>query len=164
MAATMDRDKEEAAKAFLSHLPELARGPMANLFHHAVRTGAATPAAVLKRVAIDASGATTAPYTGDERRRNLRLLLTALAADPDGARLYAEHCLRWNALPEEERQTLKRERDEAAQRAYMARQPVTEAQRRYLLSLGHDGEPENRLAASDLIGELRTRRTREVTR
>jgi hypothetical protein len=147
--------EEEAGKRFLERFPASVRGSLGGLFHHCVRTGAATPEEVVRRVAADAAAAAQAPYADPSRRENLRLLLAGLRDDPGAAAAYASWCLWWDTLPKDERQARKQDRAEAGRRSWMEQQEPTAAQIKYLAGLGHQGPVANRAEASRLIDELR---------
>jgi hypothetical protein len=150
-------DREQAAKAWLLHLPEHQRGWMGNLFHAAARQGAASPAEIIRRVAIDASGAAVAPYIDNTRREHYRTFLDALDRDREGALRFAGWVLDYSQLPPEVRQALKDERDAKGRQDWMRTQPPTERQLEFLLGLGYTGAPpSDRQSASELIGNLKS--------
>ena len=60
---------------------------------------------------------------------------------------YARWAIQWDRLSYPEKQRVKAER-------WMAQQPATERQTKYLRSLGYDGEVESKLHASELIDRL----------
>jgi hypothetical protein len=136
------------ARAFLENFAPARRGPVANLFHGAVRGGASTPQAVLLAVQTDCGqrlrwgGATDAPA-----------VLRALQHDREGALAYAEYVLHYERLPLAERQKLKAERAVHFVKQAMVGKAATAAQLAYLVALGHTGAVADRAEASRLIDE-----------
>ena len=74
---------------------------------------------------------------------------------PDEALALVAHNVNWMALPAEERKRRKQASDAIYRRDFMANQPTTEAQIRYLRDVGYEGSIDSRLHASDLICQIR---------
>ena len=136
-----------ARLTFLSHFPHNQRATATNILLEAVRAGCSIPHLVvfyavetaLRRFHLEAA-------------HTLRLLSHL---DPEALLAGARWALWWESLPPEEKQRLRKERAEEAIERWMAEQPPTEKQLRYLASLGYRGPtPTNRLEASRLIDEL----------
>jgi len=142
------------ARAWLEHFPAARRSGIANWYHYAVRNGATTAAGVVHQVQQTvlrhqqwSSNATEGAH--------FQSVLQALQTDRSGALAYAEAVITWERLPYDERQRQKQARGRHFQQQYMAIQPVTDKQLRYLQCLGYVGEmPANRTAASSLIDGL----------
>lgn len=94
-------------------------------------------------------------------RPELDHVITAMDADPEGVLRYAEAVIAEERLPVEERERLRRERSKPFAQAHMATKLPTDKQLAYLQRLGYRGpEPEDRLAASQLIDRLFQQRGR----
>ena len=136
-----------ARLTFLSHFPLEQRSTANNFLLQAVRAGCNEPNQVVG-------------YALETARRRCHLeaaqtlsLLSEL--DPEALLAGVRWALWWESLPLEEKQRLRKKRAEEAIERWMAEQPPTEKQLRYLTSLGYRGpEPANRLEASRLIDEL----------
>jgi hypothetical protein len=136
-----DRDR------FLSHFPPERRGYAGNLLLFPVRRGCTDPHQV---VGYALESAHHRPWNEACLR-----LLELQEEDPEALLAGARWALWWESLPLLERQRIKAERSETAIERWMAEQPPTEKQLRYLASLGYPGPtPANRLEASRLIDEL----------
>lgn len=136
-----------ARLVFLSYFPPEQRSTAANILLKAVRAGCSEPHQVVGYALEQA-----AHRTWNEAAHTLLLL-----ADLDFEALLAgaRWALWWESLPFLERQRIKAERSETAVERWMAEQPPTEKQLRYLHNLGHRGPlPANRLEASQLIDAL----------
>jgi hypothetical protein len=129
---------------------------ISNLFHHAVRDGATTPALVVH--AVQAALARRLRHATPPRNatdETLHAVWQALQIAPQDAYAYAQSVLDWESLPRAERERQKQERGRHFQQEYMARLPVTPQQQAFLRTLGHTGEPPaNRAEASILIDGL----------
>src|SRR5262245_25446117 len=137
-------------RSWLDHIPAERRGVIGNWFHQAVRTGAATPQAVLAVIQARCHG--DPPWRGAP---DGPAVLQALTTDPAGALAYAASVIQYEALPYALRQQVKAERTWSALKTTMRGKPVTEAQRWKLTSLGYCGKlPEDRATASELIDTL----------
>ena len=134
------------------------RGCIGELFHRAVRGGAADPVAVLRQVRRTMKDMLASPVTLGVQRDRLKRLGAALEADSDAAAVFAEHAIRWNRMPEAERRRLKSERGAQARVDHMAELSATEKQIEYLSALGCSGIPKSRLEASRLIDLHRRQR------
>lgn len=141
-------------RVWLECFPATRRSGVANLFHQSVRGGAHTPALVVHQVqhALQRRRQWTADPV---RNAHLVAILTAIDTDRPGAVAYAATVIAYEQLPQEERQQLKHTRATQYREAYMQSQPTTDAQLRYLRTLGYTGTtPANRLEASTLIDGL----------
>ena len=136
-----------ARLTFLSHFPHNQRSSANNFLLEAVRAGCNEPHQVVG-------------YALETARRRCHLeaaqtlsLLSHL--DPEALLAGARWALWWESLSPEEKRRFREERAEEAIARWMANQPPTEKQLRYLASLGYRGPtPANRLEASRLIDEL----------
>lgn len=136
-----------ARLAFLSHFPPDQRATANNLLLEAVRAGCNDPHQVVGYALEKA-----ARRSWSEAAHTLRLLSEL---DFEALLSGARWALWWESLPLLERQRIKAERSEPAIERWMAHQPPTEKQLRYLHNLGYRGPtPANRLEASRLIDEL----------
>jgi hypothetical protein len=134
-------------RAWLEHIAAHRRSAVANWFHYAVRSGAASATLVLVSV-----------RQGCARRQNAdaQQVLGALRADPAGALAYAQCVLDYERLPAQERQKVKAARAMPFVHAAMHGKPPTAPQLAYLTRLGYDGAPPaDRAEASALIDHLR---------
>lgn len=130
--------------AFLSHFPPEQRSTAANNLLEAVRAGCSDPHQVVGYALEKA-----ARRSWSEAAQTLLLLFHL---DPEALLAGARWALWWESLPLLERQRIKAERSETAIERWMAEQPPTEKQLRYLHNLGYRGPtPANRLEASRLI-------------
>ncbi|GIW31056.1 MAG: hypothetical protein KatS3mg071_1230 [Meiothermus sp.] len=136
-----------ARQTFLSHFTDSQRSTANNLLLEAVRAGCSEPHQVVG-------------YALETARRRCHLeaaqtLLLLAELDFEALLAGARWALWWESLPYAERQRLKAERSEPVIERWMAGQPPTEKQLRYLHNLGYRGPtPANRLEASRLIDEL----------
>jgi len=80
-------------------------------------------------------------------------ILEALRAHPQEARDLARWAIAWEAMPREQQQRIKAERQATYQRRYMADAMPTAKQLGLLRQLGYTGAVESRLHASQLIDE-----------
>jgi hypothetical protein len=132
---------------YLSYFPHNQRSTANNFLLEAVRAGCNEPNQVVG-------------YALETARCRCRLeaaqtlsLLSHL--DPEALLAGARWALWWESLSPEEKRRFREERAEEAIARWMAEQPPTEKQLRYLTSLGYRGPaPANRLEASRLIDEL----------
>ena len=130
--------------AYLSYFPPEQRSTAANNMLEAVRAGCSEPHQV---VGYALEKATRRSW--NEAAQTLRLLSEL---DFEALLAGARWALWWESLPLLERQRIKAERSETAIERWMAEQPPTEKQLRYLHNLGYRGPtPANRLEASKLI-------------
>lgn len=131
---------------FLKAWPARNRSLITNQFCEAIRTFNITDVdKLLHCVEIDAMKRLTDNQQQEAEQRLLEKLSTA------EAREFAEHVLKRENLPYEERNRLKAESSRDYQRAYMAAQPATAKQLAYLKSLGCQTLPKDKLEASELI-------------
>ena len=143
-------ENHRASRAWLERVPASRRGPIANWFHYAVRSGARTPVQVLAAVCQ-----TCARRRAGSDHPDATLTLAALHVDQAGALAYARWVIDYEALPYGERQRVKAERTFAALKDAMQGKEATEAQLRYLQDLGYRGAPPaDRAHASVLIEQL----------
>ncbi|GEM83622.1 hypothetical protein [Meiothermus hypogaeus] len=133
--------------AFLSHFPPEQRSTAANNLLEAVRAGCSEPHQVVGYALEKAA-----------RRYHLEAAQTLLLLpelDFEALLAGARWALWWESLPPAEKRRIREERAEPAIERWMAEQPPTEKQLRYLASLGYRGPtPANRHEASRLIDEL----------
>lgn len=133
--------------AFLSHFPHNQRATANNLLLEAVRAGCSEPHQVVG-------------YALETARRRYHLeaaqtLLLLSHLDPEALLAGARWALWWESLPPAEKHRFRAERSEPAIERWMAHQPPTEKQLRYLASLGYRGPtPANRLEASKLLDQF----------
>ena len=133
-----------ARLTYLSYFPPEQRSTAANNMLEAVRAGCSEPHQV---VGYALEKATRRSW--NEAAHTLRLLSEL---DFEALLAGARWALWWESLPLLERQRIKAERSETAIERWMAEQPPTEKQLRYLHNLGYRGPtPANRLEASKLI-------------
>ena len=132
---------------YLSYFPHNQRSTANNFLLEAIRAGCNEPNQVVG-YALETA----------RRRRHLEAAQTLLLLshlDPEALVAGARWALWWESLSPEEKRRFREERAEEAIARWMAEQPPTEKQLRYLTSLGYRGpEPANRLEASRLIDEL----------
>lgn len=134
---------------FLELWPAARRSLIVNQFCYAVRGGAKDVDAILEAVGADAQKRFAEHGDADERGESQRILL--LAIETDEARSFATFILWRESLPYAAKQKLKEETGEDYKRAWMARNPPTEKQLKYLEALACHVIPANRLEASQLI-------------
>ena len=133
-----------ARLTYLSYFPPEQRSTAANNMLEAVRAGCSEPHQVVG-YALE----TACRRCHLEAAQTLRLLSEL---DFEALLAGARWALWWESLPLLERQRIKGERAEIAIERWMAEQPPTEKQLRYLHNLGYRGPtPANRLEASKLI-------------
>ena len=143
------RRVSDSSRILLDSFAERERSLVANIFCHAARAGAQTPAAVLAAVRSDVEHRIrSAPYQRDQMVR-LRNLL-----DTDDAQAFARWVLTWEALSFAEKDRIKQQRGAEHRQRWMATQPPTERQVKYLRVLGYQGEVESKAQASELIDRL----------
>ncbi|MCX7802289.1 MAG: hypothetical protein N2313_04625 [Meiothermus ruber] len=136
-----------ARQTFLSHFTDSQRSTANGFMLEAVRAGCSEPHQVVG-FALE-----KARQRSDLEAAQTLLLLFHL--DPEALLAGARWALWWESLPLLERQRIKAERSETAIERWMAEQPPSEKQLRYLHNLGYRGPtPANRLEASRLIDEL----------
>jgi hypothetical protein len=141
-------------RALLAHVPAHRRSPLANWFHFSARSGATTPHAVCSGVWQTVQRRLQWAST-PETRQFLQSVLDMLQTHQAEALAYAQHVLTYEALPYEQRQRVKAQRALQYLKTSMRSKPATEAQARYLRSLGYTGElPTDRGQASALIDAL----------
>jgi hypothetical protein len=156
MIAENPREKQPSGgnvppRAWLGHIPAPRRGPVANLFHSAVRNGSKQPSQVLTHVR---NHLIRRQYWGDAP--DAEVVFAALDSDPDGASAYAASVIAYEQLSYEARQRVKAERAIHYLKEAMKAKPVTPAQVAYLQKLGYCGDlPQDRAAASALIDALK---------
>ena len=132
---------------YLSYFPHNQRATATNFLLEAVRAGCNAPHQVVGYALETAC-----------RRYHLEAAQTLFLLshlDPEALLAGARWALWWESLPPEEKRRFREGRAEEAIARWMAEQPPTEKQLRYLASLGYRGPtPANRLEASRLIDEL----------
>ena len=141
---------------FLEQFPQPRRSLIANLFCYAVRGGAHTAGAVIAVVRLNVLQRLGDRFTAPEQREALEKLRGLL--DTAEGREFASEILAWEALEPAEKERQKQQRRQHYQQSAMDQQAPTTAQLRYLETLGHRGvAPTSKLAASQLIDQLRQR-------
>lgn len=148
--STLIQDSSVCQSAsLLDQFPQERRSVIASRFFTAAREceGAGTVDAVLRKV--KAGAILRMVVAKCEQWTEERNLLSAL--ETKVAREYAREVLAREALPPEEKQRLKAERQEHFRRDYLRAQTPTEKQLSYLKSLGCKTVPADRLEASQLI-------------
>lgn len=148
---------DPAAKVWLEQFPAKRRSTLANWFHFAVRNGAVEPAAILNEVRGQARHKHDSRWSNPDDQAFALQVATALKEDRERALAYVAFVLAYEAAPAAERAALKEQQAEAGRKAWMEQQPPTDAQRRFLVSLGCPTVPENRRQASELIEEWKGR-------
>lgn len=138
---------------FLELWPAARRSLIVNQFCFAVRRGAKDADAILGAVGADAQKRFAEHGDAGEQGESQRVLL--LAIETNEARNFAEFILWRESLPYSEKQRLKNEAGKDYQRAYMARNPPTQKQLKYLEALACHIIPANRLEASQLIDKYK---------
>jgi hypothetical protein len=148
---TPEPDGPAAPRAWLDHISAHRRGPVANWFHAAVRSGAQTPDAVLLAIRN-----TCLRRQAWGENADAVMVLAALDTDQAAALRYAQSVIDYERLPYAERQRVKAERTFTFLKQTMAGETVTAPQIAYLRKLGYQGAlPEDRATASALIDQLR---------
>lgn len=140
---------EAARDRFLQFFDAKERSCAWNLILKAIRNGpqGSDPETVIRLVSIDLA---TGPQS--DTREKLRVLMCNSPLTMTGAATYA---IMYEALPKDQRRSLKRARGDGAIREWMERNAPTEAQMNYLSRLGHRGPaPATRQLASDAIDAL----------
>jgi hypothetical protein len=152
-----------ARDAFLAHFPPARRSFVCNQFLYAVRRGANVPSLVVASVEAELQKAQqwVRHWERDDQERYADLT-AAIAEHRTEALAFAMWALRWEQLTPEQKAAYRAQQSSTHVQAWMATQPPTEKQRRYLEALGHTGDIESRQHASELIEQLRRRR--EVAR
>lgn len=138
-------------RRFLAHFDPRKRATVANLFLAPVRRGITEPRHIVETVRRDLlkeigrwKWRTWGNPDGIQRNEQIIHLIDAHFSEAlDLARYY----LWWESLPAEEQRRIKAER-------WMAEQPATEKQAKYLRALGYTGKIESKLIASELIDKL----------
>lgn len=147
-------DDDAAPHAWLEQWQVARRSLISNLFHNAVRAGASTSALIITAVQAELRWRSARPPL-DATDETLHAVLKSLQTAPQEAYPYAEGVIAWERLPYTERERQKQARGRHFQQQYMAAQPVTDKQLRYLQLLGYAGDaPANRVDASALIDGL----------
>lgn len=138
-------------RAFLDYCPANKHGPVANMFHFAVRDGAQTPQAVCD--AVSQTVQRRLEWSSDlTTRQFLQSVLDLLQAHKGEALAYAASVLAYEKLPYAERQQIKGRR---ALAFVMQDKPTTEKQAALIRSKGYTGPiPPDRSQASFLIDRL----------
>ena len=132
---------------FLNHFEPRQRSHVANLFLFSVRRGETEPHRIVSHVRHDVLAQTVRwKRTHEGFARNERIV-TVIDTHFDEAVDFARWALWWESLHEQDKRRIKAER-------WMAQQPATEKQTKYLRWLGYDGEIQSKLQASELIDKL----------
>lgn len=134
---------------YLVQFPKLAHGTIANYFCYAVRDGFTGVGGVLSNVEFQARrriGRVEGCAVNDEV---LETLIASLGSED--AEDFALFILWREQLPPDERTRLKEVSGTTYRNGYMAQQPATEKQIKYLRALGCQAVPQSKLEASQLI-------------
>jgi hypothetical protein len=155
-----EQNPQGPREAFLELFPQNRRGTISNLFLSAVRAGGATtPEAVVRHVQANLwrRRASARQWRNQAEEERLRPYAVAINVHPKEALGFAGWALAWCALPEEERQRVKRQRQSHYREAWMGERPPSGAQLKFLSALGWQGDPgvESMLTASALIERLK---------
>lgn len=136
-------------RRFLNHFEPRQRGHIANLFLAPVSGGMTEPHRVVSAIRQDllAQAVKCKRWGNPETARRNEQIVSLIDTHFDEALDYARYSLWWEGLSAEEQRRIKAER-------WMAQQPATEKQSKYLRSLGYHGEIESKLQASELIDKL----------
>ena len=139
---------------FLNHFEPRQRGHIANIFLAPVRQGVIEPHRIVSAVRQDLLAEIVrwkrwGKHKGIQRNEHL---LSVIDTHFDSALDYAEWAIWWESLSVQEKQRVRAEK-------WMAQQPATEKQTKYLRALGYHGEIESKLQASELIDRLLKGRT-----
>lgn len=135
---------------FLTWYPRAAQGTVANWFCYAVRDGATLRHQVLQQVEYQAMrrrGRATEAMTEEVLAQLIGDLCSEEAED------FAAFILWRESLSAEEKERLKSAGGASHRDNYMAQEPATEKQKKYLKSLGCPTVPQSKLEASRLIEE-----------
>jgi len=134
---------------FLNHFEPRQRGHIANLFLHPVRRGMTEPCQIVSAVRHDllAEAIRRKRWGKLDAAQWREQIVTEIDASPDEAVDYAKWAVWWESLSAQEKRRMKAEK-------WMAQQPATEKQTKYLRSLGYRGEIKSKLQASELIDKL----------
>lgn len=153
------QNKRDAFLDLFTDISPGQRGALADLFFHPIRgAGLTDPAQVCRAVYLKALHAWRAARADAEQRKWYRLM-EAMKTQRQLALAMAEWALWWDALPGGEKAAIREPRQEQYKREWMESQPATQKQIGYLLKLGYRGEIPNRLRASQLIEEIKQRRS-----
>lgn len=131
---------------FLNHFEPRKRATVANLFLYAVRRGITFPHRIVSAVRHDLLVGAIRWGNHDGKERNEHIV-TVIDAYPDEAFDYAKWAVWWESLSYAEKQRIKAEK-------WMAQQPATDKQTKYLRALGYHGDIESKLQASEMIDKL----------
>jgi hypothetical protein len=147
---------DDPRRAFLADQPQKRQSTVANDFLHAKRQhGAKSPVEVLAYARQAAVNRGHSPWNTPEEKAYWQGLARGLKGEQRAAALaFAAWCLEYEALDPEAKRRLKAGRGEQYRIRWMAAQPATDAQVRYLRALGHTGAVESKAAASELIDGL----------
>lgn len=134
---------------FLNHFEPRQRGHIANLFLHPVRRGMTEPHRIVSAVRQEVLTKLLryrrwGNLKGIERNTHI---VNTIDGYFDGALDYASWAVWWESLSEPEKRRIRAEK-------WMAKQPATDKQLKYLRALGYHGEIESKLDASELIDKL----------
>jgi len=156
----MTPDSPDTRRRLLDRVSPLLRSRLLGLFLEAVRGGAKTADETVTR-ALELAGIKlrSARFWGEhEERAKLQAIIDAIGADDAEAVDLAAWTLEYESLPAAVRARRKAERNEHYRREYMAKEPATPPQLRYLRALGHKGPVASKAEASSLIEQLKTKK------
>lgn len=136
-------------RRFLAHFEPLQRSAVANLLLYAVRRGMTEPCQIVSAVRHDllAEAIRRKRWGKLDAAQWREQIVTEIDASPDEAFDYAKWAVWWESLSYAEKQRIKAEK-------WMAQQPATDKQTKYLRALGYHGEIEAKLDASERIDRL----------
>jgi hypothetical protein len=149
-------------EAFLALYAENRRAPISNFFMAAVRNhGARNPREVVQCVRDNLYERLSWAHHYHDQAEEERILLylDPVEGEPELALGFAEWAIAWVALPKEEREQIKQQRQDTHRSGWMGERPPSKKQLAYLKSLGYKGDPPaTMLAASQLIEQMKNRR------
>jgi len=142
-------DHPQPDRRFLNHFEPRQRSHIANIFLDPVRRGVTEPHRVVSAVrhGLLAQIVKCKRWGNVETVQRNELVVSLIDTHFDEALDLASHYLWWESLSAEEQRRIKAER-------WMAQQPATEKQVKYLRALGWTGNIESKLYASELIDKL----------
>jgi hypothetical protein len=136
---------------YLDQFPNQNRAMITNDFCHAVRGGAADVEKILVCVAVKTKARLDSMWDHCDREKEKMLAQLLDSLTTEEAHRFAEHILRRERMPYEERSRMKHERGEKFRDEYMQTLQPTAKQLAFLRSLGVRSHPETRLQASQMI-------------
>ena len=145
----------EARDTFLAHFPQTKRGTVANWFLEPIRErGTSEPYPVVCAVLEMLEHRLTRPWTSDEARVAIHEAMEIILDHDADALACASYYIAYSQLSDAARAALKEHVRAQHKDAWMAENPPSEHQIRYLRSLGYAGTPASMRDASDTIDRL----------